>query len=851
MRAAVVIALTGVVLSGAGPLPQDKGAAGTWQRLLKLRTTASAMHTTAHPDDEHGGVLAMLSRRDGARVSLLTLTRGESGDNAIGPELFDALGLIRTEELLLADQYYGVDAQYFTTAADYGFSKHLDEALEKWGKEAVLRDVVRIIRMERPFVLISRFQGNERDGHGNHSAAGVITQDAFKAAGNPNMFPEQIAEGLRPWQPMKIYIGGARENEAWNLPIDTNEYSPWLGESYGNFARIGLSFQRSQNGGRYVPQGAASPVYYARVGSTVGAAEKERSFFDDIDTTVPGLFNALRQPAPAGAIDALAAIDHAAKDAIDAFSMTNPGASVPALVRGLRATRSALRIVAASPDAEFILRVKERQFQEAINAALGIELTAVASLASPPVPGQTFDVTTGFTNRSGAAIGQPVVAIEAAPGWSVTRGAADRFTVTLAGDAAVSTRPPFARRSLADNRYTLPDPRDFGKPATAPPAEVVARFAVDGEPVDKRETVKRREPKLPYGDVLRELRVVPTVAVTVEPTAAIVPSSNGPRQIRLNVDVVNNAADTSGRLTLRLPAGWTSAPPAHDFGFARAGERRSYAFDVAVPALGDGDSAPYTIEAMATAGGRTYREGYEVIDRRDLEVRYLYRPSAATIRGIRINVPARLSVGYVMGIGDRVPEGIAQLGHSVTLLTERDLAAGDLQRFNAIVTGTRAYAVREELNTYSRRLLEYVKQGGNLVVLYNTAEMVPSRVAPYPGELTARAEEVSEEDSPVNILAPDDQVFNWPNRITRADFDGWIEQRGSKFWSSWAVEYRPMIETWDKGQPPQRGGWLSARYGSGHYTYFAYAFHRQLPYAVPGAYRLLENVLALGTEPPR
>src|SRR5215470_5265503 len=214
------------MLRAADSLPQDRGASGAWQKLLKLRTIASVMHTTAHPDDEHGGLLAMLSRGQGARVSLLTLTRGEAGDNAIGSELFDALGLIRTEELLRADQYYGVDQQYFTTVIDYGFSKRLEEALVKWGRENVLRDVVRVIRMERPLVMISRFQGNERDGHGNHSAAGLITQDAFRVAGDPNAFPEQIKEGLRPWQPLKLYMSGVRENVNATIRVDPAVYSP-------------------------------------------------------------------------------------------------------------------------------------------------------------------------------------------------------------------------------------------------------------------------------------------------------------------------------------------------------------------------------------------------------------------------------------------------------------------------------------------------------------------------------------------------------------------------------------------------------------------------------------------------
>src|SRR6185369_16450950 len=238
-------ALTLTLGAAPEPLAQDGGAAGTWQRLLKLQTTASAMHTTAHPDDEHGGMLAQLSRGQGVRVSMLTLNRGESGDNAIGSELFDAVGLIRTEELLIADRYYGVDRQYFTTMIDYGFSKRLDETLGKWGRDNVLRDVVRVIRMERPFVLISRFQGNERDGHGNHSAAGLVTVEAFKAAGDPAMFPEQIAAGLRPWQPLKLYMGGVRANEDWTISVDSGEYDPVLGDSYQSFARLGLSFQRS------------------------------------------------------------------------------------------------------------------------------------------------------------------------------------------------------------------------------------------------------------------------------------------------------------------------------------------------------------------------------------------------------------------------------------------------------------------------------------------------------------------------------------------------------------------------------------------------------------------------------
>jgi hypothetical protein len=300
-----------------------------------------------------------------------------------------------------------------------------------------------------------------------------------------------------------------------------------------------------------------------------------------------------------------------------------------------------------------------------------------------------------------------------------------------------------------------------------------------------------------------------------------------------------------GQVALRLPAGWTSTPESASFSLLRSGERSAYRFRVSPPSVPALEARDYRIEAFASVGGRQYREGYDVIEHRDLETRYLFHPAVMQVRGIDVKIVPGLKVGYVMGIGDEVPAGIAQLGAAVSLLGERDLSAGDLHQYDAIMTGTRAYAVREDLKMYNRRLLDYVKDGGNLIVLYNTQEYVPDKYAPFPAQLPPRAEEVSEEDSPVEILAPSHKAFTTPNRITKADFDGWVEQRGSKFFTEWDAAYTPMISTYDTGQAPQKGGWLTAEYGKGHYTYFAYAFHRQLPYGVPGAYRLLANLLSL------
>ena len=875
--------LTGVLPPARAQLPlQDLGATGAWQKLLKLRTTASAMHTTAHPDDEHGGVLAMLSRGQGARVSLLTLTRGESGDNAIGPELFDGLGLIRTEELLVADRYYGVDRQYFGTVADYGFSKRLDEALEKWSKEHVLRDVVGIIRTERPFVLIARFQGTQRDGHGNHSAAGLVTQEAFKMAGDATVFPEQIAAGLRPWQPLKLYMGGVRESEDWTIRVDAGEYDPVLGDSYQSLARLGLSFQRSQNSGRFSGQPGPAVSYYKRLQSLVDAPAKEKTFFDGIDTAVPGLYGALRKTAPPGADGLLSAIDREIRSAFDTFSFTDPSAAAPALARALAATRAAVKQLGSDPDVGFMLGAKERQIADAMHAALGISLTATAQPAGTPeatgpfnagppampavVPGQTFEVRAVFTSRGRFEVKGPrfgVAGNDTKSDWGIgglgaaseaaapNRPIVRKLTVTLPENATL-TRPHFSRASIQEARYTVADESQRYRPSAESPLDVAATYEVNGVPVEIWRPVTRLDANLPYGFDTRVLAVVPAIALTLTPANVVVPIRQAQvkavtTKTRVTVEVLNNReGESEGTLTLNVPAGWKVTPASQPFQFSRAGERTPYSFDVAIPSL---ENREYRIEAVASSAGRQYREGYTTIRHRDLETRYLYRDAVASVRGIDVAIASGLKVGYVMGVGDDVPSGLGQIGVSVQLLGEPDLATGDLSRFDAIMTGTRAYAVREDLKTYNRRLLEYVKGGGNLIVLYNTQEFVPNRYAPYPATLSAGAEEVSEEDSPIEILAPDAAVLKTPNLITARDFDNWVEQRGSKFWSEWDAQYTPLIATWDKGQPPQKGGWLHARYGKGHYTYFAYAFHRQLPYGVPGAYRLLANLLSLNRTP--
>ncbi len=850
------------------PLVFDQGAAGAWQKILKLQTTASVLHTTAHPDDEHSGALTMLSRGLGARTALLTINRGEAGDNAIGPELFDALGLIRTDELARAGQYYGLDEQYFTQVADYGFSKRLDEAMTEWDRHQLLRDMVRAIRLFRPLVVVSRWQGSGRDGHGQHQAAGALTPMAVAAAADPAQFPELGGENLRPWRVRKLYAGGAREAEPWHVRMETGAYDPVLGDSYNNVGRAGLSLQRSQTSGRLNLTTGLAPVFYTRVDGGATSA-KESSVFDGLDTSLAGAYRLLGVTAPPGAVDRLQAIARQARAAREAFTWTDPSAAVPALARGLTALRRA-RAALTDPDVADLLDVKEQQFVYALGAALGLEITAVAqpaglsdptgpfaAFAPPPTldavtPGQAVDVRVVVSVRgrrpvtvSSAIVFGPsslrVVVERAAGVVRAEQPLAARAGIIVPPDAP-ATRPYFARASIGETRYAVVDPAALGRPFAPPAFTALVECDAEGTPLQVRVPVVRREAQLPYGYVTRELEVLPVVGLTMTPGVLVVPSDGKSHTMEVQVDAVTySTIGAKGEVRLDVPSGWTATPPSEAFGLTSAGARSRLTFRVTTPSLPAGKNR---IQAVATSGSRTYSTGYQLIRHRDLPLRYLVREAAALVSAMEVAVKPGLHVGYVMGVGDELPAAIAQLGASVTLLDRDALATGDLARFDVIVTGTRAYAVREDLRAHNRRLLDWVRGGGRMVVLYNTPEFVPDEFAPYDATLPGNAEEVSEQAAAVEILAPTHAFFTTPNRITSADFDGWIEQRGSKFFASWDAKYTPLLSSHDQGQPAQRGGWLTATVGKGRWTYMAYALHRQVPYGVPGAYRILANLIS-------
>ncbi len=859
----------------AQELPVNRGSAALWQSLKKLHTRASLIMITAHPDDEDGGMLTYESRGRGSRVALLTLNRGEGGANVMSPDFFDALGLVRTQELLRAGAHYGVD-QYWTRVIDYGFSKTKAESIGKWTHDRVLYDVVRVVRMVRPLVITSVFTGGPSDGHGNHQTAGAMAQEVFKAAGDPDVFPDQIRAGLRPWTPLKDYartpwLGRASSSLTVNVDVPQGSYDPVLGASYVQIARAGLGYQKSQNGGPNIPKAGELSSTYHRFGSTVPTADKEESFFDGIDTSLPGLAS-LGEGGDTGFLRAgLEKINTSVEEAMAKFSAAAPERCAPALAAGLKQTLGLMDEIARSPlsgDSKYNLRheleIKRVQFNNALAQALGLSVAATVAPDKEPnprfaaflgdgetfrvaIPGQTFGVNVHVVNASAVPVSLRRVSVGTAGQTPDRMVAANKpvdlkFTVSVPDDAPL-TRPYFSRPDIEQPYYDILEDRYLNQPQTPYPYAAWTDFEYEGALIRIGQTVQTVKRVTGQGAVLEPLVVGPAIGIAITPRHGIVPldAKTFPLSAVIHSNVKGPAA---GAVRLDLPPGWKSEPASAPFSTMQDSEDRTVTFTVTPVGLAE---KPYRITAVAEYGGRQYREGYTVPGYLGLRASYLYQPATHQTTGVDVKVGARRRIGYIMGSGDEVPEALEQLGINVTFLAATDVAAGDLGRFDAIVLGVRAYAARPELATANNRLLDYVKKGGLVMVQYNTPEF-DHNYGPYPYTMGSNPEEVTDEASKVEMLAPEHAVFQSPNRITTKDFEGWVEERGSKWMKSWDARYEALLETHDEGQEAQKGGLLVARYGKGVYIYNAYAFYRQLPEGVPGAFRLFANLLSLGAK---
>ena len=883
----------------ARPLQIDLGATGLMQTLRKLRTRASVLMIVAHPDDEDSGMLTYESRGQGARAMMLTLNRGEGGQNVMSDDFESALGLLRTQELLSADRYSGVE-QYFGGVVDFGFAKTREEALNTWGHDRVLADVVRVVRMTRPLVIASTFVGGTTDGHGHHQVAGQMAQEVFDAAGDPNMFPEQIRAGLRPWSPAKMYARA--QNRAANtryysyiekkwidgpLAIDVTipegDYDSVLGATYFQVAREGLALQKSQNGGGRVPLPGPNPVPYHRFASRVTAAEKEKSYFDGVDISLAGgIASLVPVGEDVGFLRAgLAGIQLSADRAIAEFSPTQPAKIDSLLTQGLKDTNALAARVASSSlseqakyDVLFELREKQKQFQQAIAQALGVSLSANvgAAVAAGPgrgglqpadslpyvVPGQDFAVTVHLNNPGDAPLELKRIWIETPAGenWIAAPDGAvparlnpgqaldQRFHIHVPDNAAPS-RPYFSRPSDAQPYYDISDTRYQNLPLPPYPVSAWTEFTEDGVEVRTGQVAQTAKQVTGMGTVTNPLMVAPAVSVFISSQAGITPL--GSKSFTLTTTVhTEKESGANGNVHLALPASWHSEPATAPFALERAGFDQTIRFQVFPDRL---EQKRYSITAIAESGGRPYQEGFTTVGYSGLRPYNLYAPATYRTTGVNVKMTTGLRIGYVTGTGDAVPESLKEMGLQTEFVSAQDLIQGDLQKYNAIVLGIRANDARPELETHSARLLDYVNNGGVLVVQYHYGRGFGPYPYTLPGAPGADTERVVDETAPVTFLNAQSPLLNWPNKISQEDFAGWIAGRGNGFLLTWDDRYQAVLETHDPGQMPQKGGLVYARYGRGVFVYTALSLYRQLPEGVPGPFRLFANLLSLQRNP--
>jgi LmbE family N-acetylglucosaminyl deacetylase len=865
---AIVLMSSGVSIDAQVRPIYDSGTAGLAHLLGRLQTTASVLHTGAHPDDEDSAFIARTARGDHARVAYLSLTRGEGGQNIIGPELFDALGVIRTEELLQARRLDGGE-QFFTRAFDYGFSKTLVEAKSKWNERDVLGDMVRVIRMFRPLVIHSRFAGNETDGHGQHQFAGYLTPLAFKAAADPTQYPEQMAAGLRPWGARKLYRAGGRgANNEVTTEVQTGVLDAVIGRTYAAIAAEGRSQHKSQEMGGIEPLGPSASGLHL-IESRVPGGAKETSVFDGLDTSIPGLAAVMGLPAGTLATE-LTAIDGAAREALHDFNALEPERLVPILARGISATRTARQALQsaagsaeARADVDFVLARKETDFIEALAQAAGIVVDPLSD-EETLVPGGSVDVNVRTFLERDQLASIKNVALNAPPGWRAdasqaaapsggarggfrreTPTASTNYLVTAPADAPF-TEPYFLVKPRAGSLYDWEANAPQGLPFAPPLLSASVTFAVSGTEFTLSRPVRYRFADRVRGELRRDLNVVPDLSVSFDSDLLVVPTSGVPQGRRLVVTAASFVdRSITGTLRLRLPAGWTSSPASAPFSITSAGDSATATFVVTPPARRT--PGVVIVSAEAAVGNRLFSSSVETVAYPHIQSHRLYSSATARVEVIDLAV-APVKVGYIMGSGDEVPDALRRMGVDVSIIDKEMLTTGDLSRFDTIVVGVRASEARPDFIANQARLRTYMERGGTLIVQYQQTDYVERNLPPFPVKSPGNSR-VTDETAAVHILVPMHPVFTFPNRITPADFDDWVQERNLYSFGTFDDRYTPLLESSDPGEAPQRGGEVIANVGKGKYVYTSYAWFRQLRAGVPGAYRQFANLISLPKAP--
>ncbi len=839
----------------------DQGALGLGRLLKRLNTSASVMMIGAHPDDEDTALLSYLARGENARTAYLSLTRGDGGQNILGTELGEALGVIRTEELLQARKLDGAE-QYFTRAYDYGFSKTLAEAKQKWDEKIILCDVVRVIRNFRPLVVVSQFSGTPADGHGQHQYAGYISALAVKAAADAT----QCKDAGEVWQVKKFYVRYRGTGEP-TLRINTGKYDALLGRSYFEIAMEARSQHKSQEQGVLELKGDQFSALNLIADNTVTV--KETGIFDGLGTSlkdIPKTYKSER-PVPRSAGTFLSLNDTAAKS-LDEFDPKSPAKILGILIDGYKDANLLLEYdpgVEVLPSGEtvdlidhhvdHVIRLERDLFKNAIKEVIGLQIDALSNRETfTPGEKMSVSVKTFLNNKIDVKVRDAKLIV---PGrWTIEKSEAPQaptqgffrretgdheayFNVTV-HDEVHPTRPYWLIDQRLGNMFS-----SYGSAATKPfqlsMPRVEVTLEVLGTEVFYDVPVEYRFADDIRGEVRRDVNIVPLISVDADQKLIIMPTSSEQQTRRVMLSITNlsaNSFEGSVCLCAGFNGGWNSLPASEDFVLKTRGEKISIPFEFTIPARQK--PGVYTLLPAVS-----YDEGVL-----SYEMNTLAYPHIKTHRfynQLKINVvvtdlkTVSVKMGYITGSGDRVQDAIRQMGFGVETISESELAGGNLSRFDVIVIGIRAFQVRPDVVANNKRLLDFASNGGTLIVQYQLPAYAQQNLTPLPAQMGPR---VSDEQAKMTILQPTHPIFNVPNKITDADFEGWVQERNLYNFSTMDERYTGLIESHDAGEAENKGGLVVADIGKGKYVYCSYSLFRQLPAGVPGAYRLLANMLS-------
>ncbi len=818
-RCSCILLLGALVLSAPAQAQRIEmpNAAEIQLGLEKLNVVGSVLYIAAHPDDENTAALAAFSKGMKLRTAYLSLTRGDGGQNLIGSERGAEIGIIRTQELLAARGIDGAE-QYFTRAVDFGYSKTPEESLAFWGKEAVLADVVWVIRSFRPDVIITRFPMDRSSGHGHHTASGLLAREAFHAAADPEKFSEQL-DRVEPWQAKRLLWNGWRlseQEQAEAISIDVGEFDPLLGASYSEIAATSRSMHKSQGFGAAGRRGTRYEYFKLVEGPPAG-----KELLAGIDTSWT------RVPGASDLGVKLAAI-------AERFDPRDPARSLPQLLEAYSEMKSL--------EPSGWVEVKLKELLGLIQACAGLWIEAVSTEFSA-APGDAVTVNTTVVNRSDHPFRLKSVSFADLE----TSGARDAVLEnntphTIESSIEIprgfpTSQPYWLRDSPEKALFSVSDQSLIGAAENAPSLQAKIVLDTLGEDLEFLVPVYYRWTDRVDGESYRLFEVRPAVAVEIEDEVRVF-ADTSPQELRVRVKA--NSPGVEGTLRLAGNSNWRVVPESIPFSLSEKYDEAEFTFEVTPP--DDTGDAVYLAEAEVE--GVVFSRALVSITHPHIK-QQVYFPES-TIKVVKLDIERRGdTIGYIVGSGDEVADALRHLGYDVVLLTDEELESGDLTRFDAIVAGIRAYNTRERLVVAQPRLLQYVEDGGTLIVQYNVSRgLLTEEIGPYP--LTIGRDRVSEEDAPVTILAPDHPLLNSPNRITRQDFEGWVQERGLYFATEWDDRYETVLAFHDAGEPDTAGGLVFARFGDGVFVYSGISWFRQLPAGVPGAYRLLANVISSG-----